>query len=59
MVYEQSCCFPNINLLLFCHSRRYLSSLLYSSQLIEWNGYETHQTLLLYVFVDLTMHYVK
>ena len=31
MVHEQSCCFANINLLLFCHSRRYLSSLLYSS----------------------------
>ena len=25
-------------------------------QLIEWNGYETRQTPLLYVFVDLKVH---
>ena len=28
-------------------------------QLIEWNGYETRQTLLLYVFVDLKVHNVQ
>ena len=29
------------------------------SQLIEWNGYETRQTPLLYVFVDLKVHNVQ
>ena len=29
------------------------------TQLIEWNGYETHQTPLLYVFVDLKVHNVQ
>ena len=28
-------------------------------QLIEWNGYETRQTPLLYVFVDLKVHNVQ
>ena len=27
--------------------------------LIEWNGYETRQTPLLYVFVDLKVHNVQ
>ena len=27
-----------------------------SALLIEWNGYETRQTPLLYVFVDLKVH---
>ena len=30
-----------------------------ASQLIEWNGYETCQTPLLYVFVDLKVHNVQ
>ena len=29
------------------------------AQLIEWNGYETRQTPLLYVFVDLKVHNVQ
>ena len=29
------------------------------SWLIEWNGYETRQTPLLYVFVDLKVHNVQ
>ena len=29
------------------------------SKLIEWNGYETRQTPLLYVFVDLKVHNVQ
>ena len=29
------------------------------SFLIEWNGYETRQTPLLYVFVDLKVHNVQ
>ena len=29
------------------------------TQLIEWNGYETRQTPLLYVFVDLKVHNVQ
>ena len=29
------------------------------AKLIEWNGYETHQTPLLYVFVDLKVHNVQ
>ena len=29
------------------------------SLLIEWNGYETRQTPLLYVFVDLKVHNVQ
>ena len=28
------------------------------TKLIEWNGYETRETPLLYVFVDLTVHNV-
>ena len=32
---------------------------LFEAQLIEWNGYETRQTLLLYVFVDLKVHNVQ
>ena len=30
-----------------------------SPSLIEWNGYETRQTPLLYVFVDLKVHNVQ
>ena len=29
------------------------------TKLIEWNGYETRETPLLYVFVDLTVHNVQ
>ena len=32
---------------------------LLNPQLIEWNGYETRQTPLLYVFVDLKVHNVQ
>ena len=31
----------------------------FQSSLIEWNGYETRQTPLLYVFVDLKVHNVQ
>ena len=37
----------------------HLSGRLFQAQLIEWNGYETRQTPLLYVFVDLKVHNVQ
>ena len=36
-----------------------LKQYLVSTQLIEWNGYETRQTPLLDVFVDLKVHNVQ
>ena len=55
---RQSCgveLFPYVNAF-FCSIS---IALFVSPTLIEWNGYETRQTPLLYVFVDLKVHNVQ
>ena len=59
MAIKRSIITSNIFFTLFVISHAAEFVIILISQLIEWNGHETRQTPLLYVFVDLKVHNVQ